>query len=827
MSVSLSVSRLALAVFSAFAVALAVFPAGASGLTASASILPPGEVWMTAPSGLLQFNVTHVSGTVGATIVEVAISMPPDLYSISFLTTPPPGWTYKIDGTPGGAYNRITFYTDVAGIPLGGSNVFDVIVTGKFNDPIPSAPTDVLDDTLQIRVKDSTGNKANVPDASWWRRMGGASITATPSNVVNGQLITVNMTVKNGGSATLLNVVPSNLTLLLSGTANAVLISGPNPESVASIAAGSQASFVWTYAASDGGGSGGTINFNGNASHLLGNTTTATSNTVFVGDLVSSINANPTRIISGASVTVNMIVRNNGGTTLNNLVPQLSWNGTATAVLASGPTPASYASIAPGQEKSFSWTYTVSGNVSDYVQFLGNATAGGVTTPNASSNAVYISKYVVTVSPTYVFGGDTNFILNYTLYNGGSDYVDRITITPPAGYTISGSGHSSSNGWSVSFPAGAIRFTAPNASSRIGPNQNGWFAVRYSSVATVASDQVDMFEVEIRQVVSKLKPVERVYVTRLASGVAFVNVTEPLNYTEFFQAELFNVTANVTAVNGSVKNCNATISWLPSGLSFASGETATHFVGTLLRGENNFTTWSLNTSSLGNYTITVNTTCLKGTSWASQVNVTVKPRDPFVKTRKTTYNACGKVFYRVRLFDVNDSPIDWEVNVSIYDDSGVLRNETSGNSSGGVFDSYYALPQNASYGEWLIRALACVVRGDKNFIVGEDGAEVWRVSTSFSPNKVLYSNAESFNAVFEVVGLNGEGVRGMLASGKLQVFIDSTDVTSSASELGNGFYVITVNAASLSPQATHYVRAVAANGSINVANVKSFYVYSQ
>jgi len=90
-----------------------------------------------------------------------------------------------------------------------------------------------------------------------------AEIVAEPGSVGSGELVTVAMEVTNIDDNTITGVTPSPLTVVSSGTAFALLVSGPVPAS-ADLVADDSATFVWTYQAFSG-GMGGSLTFVGNA----------------------------------------------------------------------------------------------------------------------------------------------------------------------------------------------------------------------------------------------------------------------------------------------------------------------------------------------------------------------------------------------------------------------------------------------------------------------------------------------------------------------------------------------------------------------------------
>lgn len=108
-----------------------------------------------------------------------------------------------------------------------------------------------------------------------------ANLTANLRVVNIGQNITVYMIVSNTGQAAANNVIPSVLTVNLTGTAAVTYVSGPTPGSD-NIPGGSSRTFTWAYTC-DSGETGDTITFSGNATGTDANSgNPITSNTASV-----------------------------------------------------------------------------------------------------------------------------------------------------------------------------------------------------------------------------------------------------------------------------------------------------------------------------------------------------------------------------------------------------------------------------------------------------------------------------------------------------------------------------------------------------------------
>ncbi|MBM3238728.1 hypothetical protein FJZ31_20750 [Candidatus Poribacteria bacterium] len=227
-----------------------------------------------------------------------------------------------------------------------------------------------------------------------------------PSEITEGQTITVTMSVMNTGQATATDVrvdAPS-----WPGTGKADLTSSPEPSSVAIPGGGSQ-NFTWIWTTAPG--TAGTVQFSGRVTGKDYNSRTekssaGTSNSVLIQTppkLSATIDARhpgneiETQISEGQTITVVMTVTNDGDETANNVTPpeQLSTSGSGNATYESGPEPKS-ASIGGHSSTTFEWTYTTAdgnhGNVtfSGYAVGIGYNTGYATSTPEATSNLMTI-----------------------------------------------------------------------------------------------------------------------------------------------------------------------------------------------------------------------------------------------------------------------------------------------------------------------------------------------------------------------------------------------------------------------------------------------------
>ncbi|MDH4163661.1 MAG: NEW3 domain-containing protein [Nitrospirota bacterium] len=450
----------------------------------------------------LPITVANTSATKVINFVHIELNAA--LYNVSLLSSAPAGWTVSQIKNAGAGQSFIEYTATAGGIPIGGSLAFNVIVTGTTNGPIPSDTQDRVDTLNAATYVSGPGCNpfalsGGLP--TWTRKALSASMTATPSSVGSGGMITIIMTVTNRSSAAQANVQPANaaLTINATGTANAALNSGPTPASTASLAAGASATYQWLYTASGSG----SLQFCNSGRNGAGTATSlnACSNTVSVGNFTATITVTPAQIVSGQDVTVTMTVTNNGSTSIQGISPTL--NPPAGSSHVSGPSPASVGNLAAGASSSFQWTYTLTGAVGSVFTFTGFATDnGGVNSlPNPSvSNPVVISAYSVTVSPATVASGSANVTFTFRVTNNGGYGLQQVLITPPsAGFVYSAaSGGCAAPAWIVTT-GGAPTWTNFRTAADYVPALGGVcdFTVTYASVPTVAVNTDYNFRVDL------------------------------------------------------------------------------------------------------------------------------------------------------------------------------------------------------------------------------------------------------------------------------------------------------------------------------------------
>lgn len=280
-----------------------------------------------------------------------------------------------------------------------------------------------------------------------------AALTVTPSAVVSGQSVTVNMSAQNNGTSSLVNVTPSLLTGCPGG-ATETIVSGPVPASIATIAGGSSGVFQWSYLIT--GTFGQVYCLSGSASAngpVVSNT--ATSNTGTISTY--SVALSPAVVASGSTnKTLTWSLFNGSGCTVRTVsivTPASGPNWTCSSV---GP-PAGWSAscsgtvqfnsggagsdIPAGGTKTFSITFSSTETVTSdkIVSFPVTVTArgcGGSTSTLAS--AITVSAYALTLthSPAGPIDADGNsrYTMTAVLTSGGSFLAGKtVTFTTTNG----------------------------------------------------------------------------------------------------------------------------------------------------------------------------------------------------------------------------------------------------------------------------------------------------------------------------------------------------------------------------------------------------------
>ncbi|OFX19430.1 MAG: hypothetical protein A2V77_04255 [Anaeromyxobacter sp. RBG_16_69_14] len=220
-----------------------------------------------------------------------------------------------------------------------------------------------------------------------------AAISVAPTLVGIGETIAVHLTVTNSGgsgAAGATNVTPVAPVLT---SPMAKLTTGPEPSSIASLAAGASATFTWTYVATGGGSLGVSTSASGgdaNSGAVVRSGSMAA--VVAIQQLTADLTLEPLTVAQGERLTVTMAVTNPGDAPILGVRPsQLDPAGSSgTASRSAGPSPQEDDVPAHGTRE-FVWTYV--NEAPGRFRLSGGATGTGlsgssVTAPVVTSNEV-------------------------------------------------------------------------------------------------------------------------------------------------------------------------------------------------------------------------------------------------------------------------------------------------------------------------------------------------------------------------------------------------------------------------------------------------------
>jgi len=172
----------------------------------------------------------------------------------------------------------------------------------------------------------------------------------------------------------------------------------------------------------------------------------------------------PDTIPTDFTTTVIYQVVNNstGKNMLLNLQPQLSTSGTADPTYISGPTPASYPSLARGDTATFVWVYKLTGDDGTSTTFnatLTNAKQGNWATATVTVKTPLSSLHAGTVI-------ETNALASSPLVDGLLLFHNEILLTPGGAYQMySGDADAGINGSRIELDKTNPRFFTNNGSS--------------------------------------------------------------------------------------------------------------------------------------------------------------------------------------------------------------------------------------------------------------------------------------------------------------------------------------------------------------------------
>ncbi len=514
------IALLVLAILSLTVLGRDVFAAARVGYY---TITLPGFTGVTMGDASVTLPVTiNNLATSTATVGYIRIDFNSAIYYVSQENAAPPNWTVVEIKNAGAGQTYIKYKTATNPIPIGGSQVFNVILTGTGNGNIPAAvadQTDAIDDdnnSTDLLVSDTNSNyfdrNATGNADSWTRKSLYATMSASPGAVGTGDSVSVMMTVTNRSSAAQTNVQPSAMNFNTTETGGATLTAGPTPAVVASLAAGAAATFQWTYTATGSG----SIQFCNSARNGTNSSTSKNvcSYDVAIGDFTATLSISPPQIVSGQEVTVTMTASNKGTSARNNVAPSaLTFEvlGGNAASVCSGPTPANVGSLASGSSAMFQWTCTVTstqiGSSFRYNAFATSNSGNSLPSP-AYSNIGVISAYSVTVTPATVPSG-SGATFAFRITNNGGYPLFKVRIdTPAVGFSYSSASGGCTGNWTpvtvgtpvqITFSTTDVSTCTCAAALNCIPCAGGEcnFYVTYSAVPAVAVNTDYVFTVKV------------------------------------------------------------------------------------------------------------------------------------------------------------------------------------------------------------------------------------------------------------------------------------------------------------------------------------------
>jgi outer membrane protein assembly factor BamB len=220
---------------------------------------------------------------------------------------------------------------------------------------------------------------------------------------------------------------------------------------------------------------------------------------VNVAPLAAAGDVDNTQAFTGETVKVRLSVTNTSPTNAYlNVTPRAPvLVGSAQVALASGPSPANVARLAPGASAHFIWSYTVTGaEFSTYAfDVQADATLNGATvsTPVVRSAEGRVVTHRVKVSPSVLVPGQGNQTVTYTVQNRGTVPLDEVKLLrPPVNFFGITGNPPAPTGWMSYYDTATASYTwlANTNAVRIMPNQERTFTVTYASVANVNAPTV-------------------------------------------------------------------------------------------------------------------------------------------------------------------------------------------------------------------------------------------------------------------------------------------------------------------------------------------------
>lgn len=339
------------------------------------------------------------------------------------------------------------------------------------------------------------------PTVASWKRVGlSSTLTALPRTLQLGGFVTTQLVVVNRSTVTQSGITPTGPTVV--GGAAFTRTTAFSPTSL-SLAPGATGAFTAKMQAL---GEGLAV-LQASARNAAVSTAQTSSLQVNVSSFPALLEALPSSIAPGDTVTVRLVVSNPSTSPYRDVVPRApTFTGTAVPTLLSGPTPASAASLGPGSSVSFIWKYQMDGPIGSTFQFDSQADAtrdgSAINTGVATSAQGRIVEHRLSIDPSSVISGAKNKTLRYTLYNGGTVEIRTVKLLTPdtAFFTVSGTPFANdSSGWSTNSKGG-YTWTAPTGQPGITPGTQKTFAVDYSAIGSVSTDTAFSHQFELTQV---------------------------------------------------------------------------------------------------------------------------------------------------------------------------------------------------------------------------------------------------------------------------------------------------------------------------------------
>ncbi|MEE9613785.1 MAG: Ig-like domain-containing protein [Thermodesulfobacteriota bacterium] len=286
-----------------------------------------------------------------------------------------------------------------------------------------------------------------------------AIVEVSPLAVVDGQTVTVTMTVANNGNSALGNIQP---TLTTGGTATATLVSGPTPAKIFILTSGGSGTFTWTYTIN--GGAGDTYFFEGYA-EAAAPVTTNTSTSEAGRITLYAVVVDPDVVATGTTnLQVEWTLHNRGGETVKEVYIPLpagwtyssssspGWNASYDGTNVTFTSPSGPDNIPVGGSRTFYITFSSIPPVVSDTPYTFPLVITDKKNNNASvDSTVVISSFVMvlTYSPAAPIDADaaSQYTLTATLTRNGTPVTDVIiTFTTTAGSLSASSATTDTNG---------------------------------------------------------------------------------------------------------------------------------------------------------------------------------------------------------------------------------------------------------------------------------------------------------------------------------------------------------------------------------------------